>query len=70
MKLCTNKTHFVENLPIASLLERLQIFDDVPRADIDALEDVHLVGAHRVLLSVAHDVDHDIVIHFLHTDSN
>ena len=62
--------HLIENIPVTSLLERLQILDDVPSADINALEDVHLVGAHGVLLAVTDDVDHDIVIHFLHTDSN
>ena len=58
-------------MPVSSLFEGLEVLHHVPGANIDALEDVHLVWAEpRVLGAVSHDIDHDVVVHFLDEKKN
>ena len=57
--------NFLANTPVSSLFKSFEVLHDIPGADIDTLEDVHLIRTHVILLAVSHDVDDDIVVHFL-----
>ena len=45
--------------------EGLEVFDDLPGADVDALEDVHLGRDWALCRRVTDDVDEDVVVQLL-----
>ena len=45
--------------------EGLEVFDDLPGADVDALEDVHLGRDRTLCRRVADNVDEDVVVQLL-----